>query len=59
MVELVYYVTLKSIINRIRKYPFMILGFSICIFVVLLIPFFCMGEGYAVQIPNSIINAFL
>lgn len=58
MVELVYYVTLKSIINRIRKYPFMILGFSICIFVVLLIPFFCMGEGYAVQIPNSIINAF-
>lgn len=58
MIELLYYVTVKSIINRIRKYPFMILGVSVCILSVLLIPLFCIEEGYTIQIPNNILNAF-
>lgn len=58
IIELLYYVTVKSIINRIRKYPFMILGVTICFFAVLLIPLLFLDNGYFIQIPDNILNAF-
>lgn len=57
MTELLYYVTVKSIINRIRKYPFMILGVTLCLLVVLMIPVFYLDTGYSIRIPSSILNA--
>ena len=58
MIELLYYVTVKSIINRIRKYPFMILGITLCFLVVMMIPLFYLNTGYSIKIPSSILNAF-
>lgn len=58
MAGLLYYITLKSIFNRIRKNLILVLSITICIFAIILIPFFFLEEGYKISIPDNILYAF-
>lgn len=58
MTGLLYYITLKSIFNRIQKNPVMVLGIAGCVVGIILIPFLFLKEGYKILIPSNILYAF-